>query len=160
VRRLLALIVVPLALAPAALAASFTFSVVTSSPVSLRSITLNGDDQSQTFTITSEVDNSGQAGWKIQASAGAPTYGALALPALQATAGSWRCVSGCPSNPLPTGITYPITLSTTPQTVYNAGAGTGRGKFDITSTFLIGYPASTTAGTYSSTITLSGSTGP
>jgi hypothetical protein len=153
-------LLVALVLTPAALAANFTFSVVTSSPVTLPTVTLDGDDQSQTFTVTGEIANSGHAGWKIQASAGAPASGSAALPALQATAGSWRCVSGCPSNPLPSGLTYPMTLSSTPQTIYNADDGTGRGTFDITSTFLISYPASATAGTYTSTIVLSGSTGP
>ena len=140
--------------------ANFTFSVVTASPVTLPAVTLNGDDQTQTFTVVSEIDNTGTAGWKVQAAAAAPASGSYTLPALQVTAGSWSCVSGCPASPLPTGLSYPVTLSTAPQTVYNAGAGTGRGKFDVASTFLVSYPASTIAGTYSATITLSGSTGP
>ena len=149
-----------LVLVAAAAGAGFTFRVLTSSPVTLPTVTLNGDDQSQTFTIDSEVDNSGHAGWKVQASAAAPVFGSYALPALQVTAGSWSCIRGCPSSPLPAGLTYPMTLSATPQTIYNAGAQTGRGKFDIASTFLVSYPASTIAGTYGATITLSGSTGP
>ena len=64
------------------------------------------------------------------------------------------------SNPTPTGISYPITLSATAQTIYNASANTGRGTFSVTSTFQLTYPASTTAGTYSATITLTGATGP
>lgn len=146
--------------AGAALGASFTFSVVTASPLILPGVRLNGDDQSQTFTVVSRVDNSDSSGWKVQAAAGAPASGSSALPALQVTAASWSCVAGCPATPLPIGLTYPIILSTTPQTIYNADVGTGRGKFDIASTFLVSYPAKTIAGTYTATITLSGSAGP
>jgi hypothetical protein len=96
----------------------------------------------------------------VQAAADAPAFDSYALPALQVTAASWSCVTGCPANPLPIGLTYPMTLSTTPQTIYNADVGTGRGKFDIASTFLVSYPAKTIAGTYTATITLSGSAGP
>jgi hypothetical protein len=151
---------VALVAAPAALGVSFGFSVVTATPLTLPPVTLNGDDQSQTFTITSRIDNSGSAGWKVQASAGAPAFATYALPALQVTAGSWSCVAGCTSNPLPSGLSYPVTLSATPQTIYNAAAASGRGKFDVASTFLVSYPAKTIAGTYTATITLSGSTGP
>jgi hypothetical protein len=159
VRRLLP-VLVALVLVPAAAGAGFTFRVLTSTPVTLPTVTLSGDDQTQTFTVDSEVDNSGQAGWKVQASAAAPAFASYALPALQVTAGSWSCSKGCPSNPLPTGIAYPVTLSAAPQTIYNATSHSGRGKFDIASTFLVSYPASTIAGTYTATITLSGSTGP
>jgi hypothetical protein len=114
VRKTLLVSALALVAPSAALGANFTFSVVTSSPVT--------------------------------------------LPAV--TAGSWSCVAGCPVDPLPTGLTYPMTLSTTPQTIYNARAGTGHGKFYVASTFLVSYPAKTHAGTYRATITLSGSAGP
>lgn len=117
----------------AALGANFTFSVVTSSPVTLPAVTLNGDDQSQTFTVRSRVDSSGSSGWKVRASADAPSSGPYALPPL---------------------------LSTTPQTIYNARTGTGHGKFYVASTFLVSYPARTHAGAHRATITLSGSAGP
>jgi hypothetical protein len=146
--------------AGAAFGANFTFSVVTASPLTLPAVTLNGNDQSQGFTVVSQVESSGSSGWKVQAAADAPASGPYTLPALQVTAASWSCASGCPVDPLPTGLTYPMTLSATPQTIYNAGVGTGRGKFDIASTFLVSYPAKTIAGTYTSTITLSGSAGP
>jgi hypothetical protein len=143
-----------------ALGANFTFSVVTASPLTLPAVTLNGGDQSQTFTVVSRVDNNDSSGWKVQAAAGPPAFGSYALPALQVTAASWSCVTGCPANPLPSGLSYPMTLSATPQTIYNADVGTGRGKFDIASTFLVSYPAKTIAGTYTATIILSGSAGP
>ncbi len=67
---------------------------------------------------------------------------------------------GCVSSPSPTGVTYPITLSSTAQTIYNAQADTGIGVYNVTSTFQITYPANTIAGTYIATITLTGATGP
>jgi hypothetical protein len=143
-----------------ALGANFTFSVVTESPVTLPAVTLNGADQSQTFTVVSLVENSGSSGWKVQAAADPPAFGSYTLPALQVTAASWSCVSGCPVDPLPTELRYPMTLSAAAQTIYDADAGTGRGKFDVASTFVVSYPAKTFAGTYTATITLSGSVGP
>jgi hypothetical protein len=160
VRKTLLVSALALVAPSAALGANFTFSVVTSSPVTLPAVTLNGGDQSQTFTVRSRVDSSSSSGWKVQASADAPSFGPYALPPLQVTAGAWSCVAGCPVDPLPTGLTYPMTLSTTPQTIYNARAGTGHGKFYVASTFLVSYPAKTHAGTYRATITLSGSAGP
>lgn len=163
-RRLLLVTLVALVLAPAALAAKFSFSVSTSSPVNAPTVTLNGDDQTTTFTIVSQVSYTGgnnSAGWKIQASSTTPTAsGPRTLPPLAVTAGSYACVGTCQSNPSPTGITYPITLSTTAQTIDNASANTGRGTFNVTNTFQIAYPASATTGTYSATITLTGATGP
>ena len=57
-------------------------------------------------------------------------------------------------------MSYPITMSGSAQTIYNAAANTGTGDFDIANTFRVTVPANTIAATYSSTITLSGSTGP
>ncbi len=152
-----------LVLAPASLAATFTFSVVTTSPVAAPTVTLTGDDQTKTFTVVTQVAYTGgnnTAGWKVSANATTLTSGTHTLPAMQVTAGSSACQGTCTTNPTPTGITYPITLSTTAQKIYNANTNTGRGTFNITSTFQIAYPASAVTGTYSSTLTLTGATGP
>jgi hypothetical protein len=147
----------------AAAAATFTFSVTTSSPVTAPGVTLSGDDQTKTFAIVTQVAYTGSgntAGWKVTAAATAPTSSSRTLPALQVTAGTFGCVSGCTTSPSPSGITYPITLSTTAQKIYNASANTGRGTYSVTNTYQVTYPASAIAGTYSSTVTLTGSTGP
>lgn len=163
-RRLLSVVLAALALAPAAYAATFNFSVTTTSPVTVAGVTLNGDDQTKTFTIVSSVQYTGgqnTAGWKVQASATTPTAGTNTLPALQVTAGSFTCASSCTTNPdNPIGASYPITMTGTAATIYNASANKGQGTFNVTSTFQETFPANIFPGTYASTVTLVGSTGP
>ena len=160
----LAVVIVFLVVLPNAAGATFTFTVTTSSPVTAGAVTLNGDDQTKTFTIVTKVAYTGSgntAGWNVSAAATVPTSSSSAkLPALQVTAGSFACASSCTTNPTPTGITYPVTLSTTAKKIYNASANTGRGTFNVTSTYELTYPASAFTGTYSSTVTLTGTTGP
>jgi hypothetical protein len=161
-RLLLAAALVSLVVASGASGATFNYSVATASPVTVTGVTLNGVDQPKTFTIASTVAYTGggnTAGWKVQASATTPTAGSNTLPALQVTAGTFACVSGCTTNPT-NSVAYPLTLSTTAQTIYNAAVNTGRGTFTVTSTFSLNYVANALPGTYSSTVTLSGSTGP
>lgn len=160
-RRLLPF-VLALVVVPSAAAAQFSFGVLTASPLAAPGVTLNGDDQTATFTIDTEINsaNGNKSGWKVQASATAPASGSYTLPALVVTGGSFSCISGCTANPSPSGVSYPITLSGSAQTIYNAAAGTGTGDFDIANTYRLTVPANTIQGTYSSTVTLSGSTGP
>lgn len=150
-----------LVLASGAAAATFNYTVGVTS-VTVTGATLNGVDQPKTFTIAQTVQYTGgqnTAGWKVQGSATTPASGGNTLPALTVTAGTFACVSSCTTNPTNL-ITYPLTLSTTAQTIYNADVNTGRGTFTVTSTFQLNYLANAFPGTYSSTITLAGSTGP
>ncbi|HEX3806153.1 MAG TPA: hypothetical protein VHV52_05160 [Gaiellaceae bacterium] len=161
-RRLLAPLLA-LILVPAGLAASFSDTVETSSPVTVASVTLTGDDQTKTFSIITQVAYTGgnnSAGWKVEAAATTPTSGTHTLPALEVTAGSFACATSCTTNPTPTGITYPVTLSTTATKIYNANTNTGKGTFNVTSTFQVAYPANIVTGTYSSTVTITAATGP
>jgi hypothetical protein len=154
---LLAVIVVPVAAG-----ATFTYSVTTASPVTAPGITLSGDDQTKTFTIVSQVAYTGgnnTAGWNVQASSTTLTSGSNTLPPLDVTAGTFACASSCTTNPT-SSVTYPVTLSGTAQRIYNAAANTGRGTFNVTNTFQVTYPANAIAGTYSCTVTLTGTTGP
>lgn len=161
VRRLLPMLLA-LVIVPPATAAQFTFGVLTTSPVTTPAVTLNGDDQTVAFTIDTEINsaNGNKSGWKVQASATTPTSGSYTLPALAVTGGSSSCISGCSVNPSPTGVTYPIPLGSTAQTIYNANSNTGTGDFDIANTYQVSVPANTIKGTYTATVTLSGSTGP
>src|SRR5207249_4593625 len=107
-----------LAFVSSAAAATFNYTVATTSPVTVTGVTLNGVDQPKTFTIASSVQYTGgsnSAGWKVQASATAPTSGSNTLPALVVTAGTFGCISSCTTNPT-NAITYPLTLTTTAQT--------------------------------------------
>ncbi len=147
---------------PSAAAATFTFSVTTSSPVTAPGVTLSGDDQTKTFAIVTTVaytGNKNTAGWSVNAKATVPKSGTHTLPALQVTAGAFACSSGCTTAPSNL-IDYPITLTTTAQTIFDADTNTGQGTYAVTSTYDVTYPASAIAATYSSTVTLTGSTGP
>jgi hypothetical protein len=164
VRASLVLLVLLAALAVVsnAAAATFSYSVTTGSPVTVTGVTLNGVDQSKTFTIVSRVAYTGgnnSAGWKVQASATVPTSSGHTIPNLGVTAGTFSCATSCTTNPT-NGVTYPLTLSTSAQTIYNADVNTGRGTFDVTNTFEMTYTANAFPGTYASTVTLTGSTGP
>jgi hypothetical protein len=159
-RRLLAPILA-LILAPAGFAATFSFSTV-STTLTASTVTLNGDDQSQTVTVIGQVAYTGSgntAGWHMTASATIPTSGGRTLPALVVTAGGFQCATGCTTDPT-NGIAYPITLSTTAQKVYNAAANTGRGTYYVGNALAISYPANAIPGTYTSTVTLAGATSP
>jgi len=160
--RIAAVVLAALIVVPSAAAASFSFSVSTSSPVTAPGVTLSGDDQTATFTIVTQVAYTGSgntAGWNIQSSMTQPKSGSNLLPYFSITAGTYGCVTGCTTNPT-NGIGYPITLSGTAQKIYDAAANTGRGTFSVTSTYKITYPANAIAATYSSTVTLTGATGP
>jgi hypothetical protein len=166
VRRLVVFVVAALALAPAAYAANtvLAFSITTGSPLTGPAITLTGDDQTATFTIVTQIQYAGNAqqaalGWTVKANATQPTNGTTTLPALQVTAGSFACASSCTANPdNPVATSYPITLTGSPQTIYNASPLAGRGNFNVTSTYKLSYPGGATKGTYTATITLTGST--
>jgi hypothetical protein len=161
-RAWLAVPIVFLVAAPTALAATFSFSVSTASPVTPPVVTLSGDDQTKSFTIVTLVSYTGNrntAGWSVEAKATTPKSGKLTLPALEVTNGVAACSSGCTSAP-ENLIDYPLTLTTSAQTVFDADAGSGRGAYLVTSTYRLTYPANAIAGTYSSTVTLTGSTGP
>jgi hypothetical protein len=145
-----------------AAAATFTFTVTTTSPLTVATVTLNGLDQTKTFTIVDTVAYTGgsnNAGWKVQASATTPTSGSNTLPAIKVTAGSAVCQSTCATSPT-NSIGYPLTLTGTAQTIFNAATSSGQGTFTVTSTFQLSYASNIYPGTYASTVTLTGSTGP
>jgi hypothetical protein len=162
VTRPLIAIVLALVFTGGAAAATFTFTVTTTSPLTVATVTLNGLDQTKTFNIADTVvytGGSNTAGWKVQASATTPTSGSNTLPAITVTAGSAVCQGTCAASPT-NGIGYPLTLTGTAQTIFNAAANTGKGTFTVTSTFQLSYASNIYPGTYTSTVTLIGSTGP
>lgn len=125
-------------------------------------VTLNGLDQTSTFTATITVSGAVNTGWNITAWAPLPTSGANVLGALavatQPTLGP--CSGGSCSAPTPVGITWPVALGTTAGTaakIYNAAVSTGKGSNDVTVTFNISVPAKALPGTYSTTLTIIGS---
>jgi hypothetical protein len=129
------------------------------------SVTLDGFDQTATFSAALSVSGGGPNGWHITAWAPKPTSGSGSLSALSVpsrpTAGT--CTGKNCVDPSPTGLSWPITLGTTSGgavSIYNAAAATGTGTDPVTVLFASGVPASTLAGSYTTTITVAIANGP
>lgn len=162
-RRLLLVVVLALVVAPTATAA-FSIAITTANPINLAAITLNGVDQTKTFTIAASEVYTGAGntlGWNVTAASTTLTSAGKTLPALQVTTvaaaactPTFSCVA--PSN----NVTWPVTLSTTAQRIFNATAGTGKGTVVLTGTYQVTYPANALPGTYSAIVTLATATGP
>jgi hypothetical protein len=158
------LLVLMLALAVTPAAAAATLSIkIAATTVTAPSVTLNGIDQTSTFTIAATEAYTGggnTAGWNVTAASATLTSGANTLPALiVTTVARGNCTgSGCvnPTN----SITWPITLSTTPQKIYNAAATTGKGTVILTGTYQVNYPSNALPGTYTAVVTVATATGP
>jgi hypothetical protein len=70
------------------------------------------------------------------------------------------CTGGGCSQPT-NSIGWPVILNATDQKIFNAAVNTGaKGNMDLTATFLVTYPAGVPAGTYSATVTISGTRSP
>jgi hypothetical protein len=148
---------------PSAAAAAPTLVVNTASPVTAPGVTLNGIDQSTTFTMSYTVTNTGSgngAGWNVQVSSTALTASGKTLPAMTVTTvARGNCSgTGC-ANPT-NSITWPVTLSTTAAKIYNAAVNTGTGAVTLTPTYKVSYPANALPGTYTATVTVAVTAGP
>ncbi len=146
---------------PCAAAATLSISI-SATGVTAPTVTLNGVDQPQTFTVTAVEAYTGgnnTAGWNITGSATALTSGTQTMPAMSVTAASFSCSFSCTTNPT-NSVTYPVAVDATADRVFNAAANTGRGTFNIVLTLSVPYPANAIPGTYSSTVTLATATGP
>jgi hypothetical protein len=148
----LALVVVP--------AASAAFSVtLTTGNVTLPGVTLSGVDQTQTFTLSITVNDAnpgGGNGWNLSMAATAPTLGAYAMPALVVTnVASAGCTGGSCVNPT-NSISWPLTVTSGGVKFYNAAVGTGTRSDVLTATVKFTYAAGAPAGTYVSTLTVTG----
>jgi putative surface cell wall-binding protein len=170
-----------LALGAAARAATVgvTASVVGGSTLSVAangtpsfSLTLNGDDQTKTYTLPVQVvDARGLAsggGWNLTITSTTFSDGAghsLAANASNVTGVAPTCATGSTCN-LPTNaIAYPLAVpaaASAPAAVkfYNAASPTGRGRVNVNAAVNVDVPANTIAGTYTSTVTVSIVAGP
>ena len=159
--------VAALAVAPLASALGVLTEATTAAPTF--SVTLNGSNQSPTYTLPITVtDTRGTgAGWNLTiTSTQLKTSGGQTL---STTASSIAGVtSSCSVSPCtnPTNrVIYPLTVpagATAPTAVkfYNAAAATGLGTFTVTPTVKVAVPANAFKGTYQSTITLAIASGP
>jgi hypothetical protein len=154
---LLALVAVPTA------TAAFSVTLNSTSPQTFAAVTLNGIDQTKTLPITITVANTGGGngtGWSVTAAAAAPTSAAGTLSPLQVTAVSAAaCTGGQCVNPT-NNITPPVTLSASSVKIFNAAAGTGTGTVVLTATLQMTYDAKALPATYTSSLTVTGSTSP
>lgn len=134
-------------------------------------VTLNGADQTTTYSLGLTVNDArgSGGGWNLtitstlfndghgdQFASSASTI--QAAPAVSCNAGG-SCTN--PTN----SITYPMTVpaaATAPAAVkfFNAATNSGLGKFTITPTITIAVPANTIAGSYTSTVSVAVVTGP
>ncbi|GAC1347576.1 MAG: hypothetical protein NVSMB27_13290 [Ktedonobacteraceae bacterium] len=135
------------------------------------SLTLNGTDQTATYTLAMSVNNTLNLGWNVTitstqfATGSTPTY-TLSTAASSTTGVAAVCTSGqtCTTMPQNT-VTYPVAvpagnLAPTAIKFYNAQATSGIGTFDLSTTINVTVPANTYAGTYTSTITVAYASGP
>ena len=145
---------------------SLNFTPPTS--LSWPSTALTGRDQTVTTQLNlSPDDESGSgAGWNLTATSTPFTSGTHTLPTTAAqitaaseTAGTGQC--SAPSNQ----ISYPVTVpaATTPPSpvkIYNAAAGSGAGPANLDLTASLAVPGNARSGSYTSTWTLTLSSGP
>ncbi len=147
-----------------------TFGFVSAAPSVTFNDTLNGKDQTPTATQALDIgDATGSgAGWNITATSTTFTTGSVTLATTATTVQSGPTVACDASATCVTAtnsISYPYSLPAAASApaatkVYNAAANTGMGDQTVTVTWQVAVPASTKAGTYTSTWTLSLVSGP
>jgi hypothetical protein len=147
-----------------------TLSLSTSATPSFTANLDNGDTTpTYTVPLTIQDTRGSGSGWNAtitstQFSTGGGTPSTLATNASSLTGATSSCTSGTCTNPT-NAISYPVAVpagSTPPTAVkfFNAAANSGMGKFTVTPTIGVFVPQNTTAGTYTSTLTLAIVSGP
>jgi hypothetical protein len=126
--------------------------------------TLDGTDQTVSYApILGVVDARGSgAGWNLQISATSFSDGSghtLAPGTVTAVAAACHSGSTCTAA-TSSGISYPLTVTSTAAKFFNAALNTGLGKIDVTPTVQVAIPGNAYSGTYTSTVTLAAATGP
>jgi hypothetical protein len=134
------------------------------------SVTLNGTDQTPTYTapLAANDETGSGSGWNLtisstQFSTGGGSPKTLSTSASAINSINSACTQGtCTSTTNSVG--YPVLIpagsSPTPVKFFNASANTGMGDFTITPTVAVSVPANAFAGTYSSTLTIAVASGP
>ena len=144
---------------------------LTSSAAPTVSATLNGTDQTPSYTaaMTAKDETGSGSGWNLtitstQFSTGGATPHTLSTSASTMTGVTSSCAQGTCTNPT-NSVTYPVSVpagAVAPTAVkfFNAGATTGMGDFTVSPTVTVAIPANAYAGTYTSTVTLAVVSGP
>lgn len=139
--------------------------------VAAASVTLNGSDQTTTYsiglTVTDARGNGG--GWNLTITSTTFSSGANSLSTTASSisaAPNVACNAGSSCTSPTNSVTYPPLVvpagATAPTAVkfFNAAANTGMGKFTITPIVNVAIPANAYAGTYSSTVSVAMVSGP
>jgi hypothetical protein len=162
-RAALTVLAVALALPGGAFAAAISISA-TPTTATASAVTLNGDDQSATFTETLAIGGVTQSlGYNVTAWAPVPAVGALTLSALKAGAPTLSCTQGSCTTGTNSVIGYPLVLGTTSGAavkIFNATAGSANKNQQAIVTFSIPVTADRLPGTYTTTLTLTVADGP
>ena len=135
------------------------------------SLTLNGSDQTVSYTMTFSLNNINTFGWNVtitstQFATGATPVHTLATTASSITGVTAVCSPGQVCTSLPQNVvTYPVAVPADnpapgPVKFYDAQNLSGVGTFDISTTIVVTVPANAYAGTYTSTLTLAYVSGP
>jgi putative surface cell wall-binding protein len=137
---------------------------------SVPSITLDGTDQTASYTLPLSITDARGTGSGWNATVTSTTFSdgsghSLATSASSVTGVTSSCVAGGTCTNPTNSITYPLTVpagSTAPAAVklFDAAANSGMGRFTVTPAISISVPGNAYAGTYSSTVTVAVASGP
>ena len=137
---------------------------------SVSAVTLDGTDQSQSYTVPLSITDARGSGAGWNATITSTTFTDASSHTLGTTASSLTgvsssCVAGGSCTNPTNAVTYPLTVpagATAPAAVkfFNAAANTGMGRFTVTPTISVTVPGNAYAGTYSSTVTVAVASGP
>jgi WxL domain surface cell wall-binding len=140
------------------------------STASIGAITLDGTDQSASYSIPLSITDArgNGSGWNGTITSTAFEDGSghnLGNTASSMTGVSSSCVSGGSCTAPTNSVNYPLTVpagTTAPTAVkfFNAAASTGMGRFTVTPSISVSVPGNAYAGTYSSTVTVAVASGP
>jgi WxL domain surface cell wall-binding len=137
---------------------------------SVPSITLDGTDQTASYTLPLSITDARGTGSGWNATITSTTFSdgsghSLTTSASSVASVSSACVSGGTCTNPTNAISYPLTVpagTTAPAAVklFNAAANTGMGRFTVTPTINVSVPGNSFAGTYNSTVTVAVTSGP
>lgn len=153
---------------------TLTFLNSTPGDVTFQAVTLNGQNQTSTPLVPQNIrlqDARGIAdAWKIDMQPTRFTHTvdntkqlpttALTIPTAPAAA---TCLPSSTCTPSTNSVSYALPVDASPApatTIYQAAANTGRGQLEFNLGWQLAIPASTSAGTYTSTWTYTLSTAP
>lgn len=126
-------------------------------------LTLNGNDQTASYTLAFTLNNSVSGNWHVAITSTLLTAGSHTLSSTASSVTAVTVVPACNGNTCPVNsITYPVSIPAgstppAPNTFFNntGGGSHGVGTFNMQATVQVAVPANTFAGTYTSTVTIS-----